>query len=182
MLNVTLPNGSVVPAAFTSEARLAAFFGAGTGYLRMNGKAMFEIFANVGMILNPGSSYGVHWPPDALAFLLGRPARRTIAKDTRVMLGTPAKYPDALIDRLRALLLPDPHVEEAWLALAAWPETQDQTWYLDIRSQAAADAVVAPLGELLKETNLDGHPLDVVVSAPGSGSGHGIRIKPIRFH
>ena len=45
ILNVQTPEGTPMPGVFTSELRLAETFGAGAGYVGMNGRVLFEIIA-----------------------------------------------------------------------------------------------------------------------------------------
>nr|WP_279589431.1 enhanced serine sensitivity protein SseB C-terminal domain-containing protein [Sphingomonas leidyi] len=181
ILNVADPQGNPIPAIFTSEARLAELFGAGSGYARLPAKTLFEMFARSGAWLNPGLAYGVLWSADDLAHLLGKPVRRTIAKETSILLGTPARRPEALIRSIVATVADSPTVQEAWLALAQWPEG-NASWYLDIRSAAEPDAIAALLRETLQSGPHEGMPVDLVVNAPGSGPGHGIRLKPGELH
>ena len=181
LLNVADPQGNPVPAIFTDETRLADIFGAGTGYARLPASALFEMFAQSGAWLNPGLAYGVLWTADDLAHLLGKPARRTITKDTNILLGTPKERPEALIRSIAATIADAPAVQEAWIALAHWPEG-GASWYLDIRSTADPDAIAALLHETLQSGPHEGMPVDLVVHAPDAGPGHGIRLKPEEFH
>ncbi len=181
LLNVADPQGNPIPAIFTGEARLAERFGAGSGYARLPAKVLFEMFAQSGAWLNPGLAYGVLWSADDLAHLLGKPVRRTIAKETKLLLGAPAKRPEALIRSIAAAVADAPTVQEAWLALAYWPEG-NASWYLDIRSTAEPDAIAALLHDILPGGPHEEMPVDLVVNAPGSGPGHGIRLKPGEGH
>jgi len=181
ILNVTGPEGSSVPAMFTDEARLAEAFGAGSGYARLPGATLIEMFAQSGAILNPGLGYGVHWSADDLAHMLGKPVRRTITKDTQILLGTPAKRPEALIQQLRAAIADASSVEQAWLALAQWPDGQ-ASWYLDLRSSADPDSVAALITDILRGGRFDGLSVDLVINAPSAEPGNGIRLKPAELH
>lgn len=181
LFNVTAPDGASVPAVFTSEARIAEIFGEGVGFMRMNGEILLEMVAQDGAFLNPGLAYGVHWTPADLACLLGRPVRRVIEEDTRVMLGTPIDRPEALIASIDGAFAGVSGIEEAWLALAEWP-TGDRGWYLDVRSALPMDEVSALLTEVYERKDPGGLPLDLIVNPPGGGAGNGIRIKPAETH
>jgi len=171
------PDGTPLPALFTSEARVAEVFGGGTGYMRFNGATLLEMVAADGAVLNPGLDYGVHWSAADLATMLGRPVRRVIDKDTNVLLGSPAAPPDALIRDLAALFREDGRIEQAWLALAHWP-TGGPAWYLDVRSNVDPEEVNAVLGEVIGRSDLEGLSLDIVINPPGGADGIGIQIKP----
>lgn len=176
--NVMLAGGEQVPAIFTSEARLTQFFGAEVGFVTMKGRPLFEMVADQGAALNPGFPYGVHWTPAQLAAMLGRPARRAVGENMAVGLGTPAEPPAALIAALQDGLDADARIEQAWLALAHWPETDELAWYLDLRSASGRDELGATIARALTGVDLAGKPLDVVVHPLGGTPGTGIRIKP----
>ena len=137
LLNVPLDDGRQAAAVFTSPQRVAEAFGE-VGYVGMEGRALFEIIRAAPAVLNPGQAYGVVWEPDSLAAMLGLPIEHVVKENTTILLGAPAEPPTALIDSLRAALSAVPQVEAAWLGLAAWPETQSQSWYLDVRTASAS--------------------------------------------
>ncbi len=181
ILNVVDQNGHSIPAVFTSQERLAECFGFGTGYLAMNGATLFEILINEGAVLNPASSYSGQWTANDLAALLGRPVRRILEKETKVLLGTPAERPEKLITMLTEAFGSDERIQAAWLALAHWPDRDDMSWYLDVRSTLAPDDIGPSIAEALANRDKFEKPVDVVVNAPSVGEGTGIRIKPVRL-
>ncbi|MDZ4111024.1 MAG: enhanced serine sensitivity protein SseB C-terminal domain-containing protein, partial [Brevundimonas sp.] len=135
LLNVPLNDGRQAAAVFTSPQRVAEAFGE-VGYIGIQGRILFEMIRATPALLNPGQSYGVVWEPDSIAAMLGLPVERVVKKDTQIMLGVPADRPTELIERLKTAFAAIPGVEAAWLALAAWPEAQTQTWYLDVRTSS----------------------------------------------
>lgn len=182
LLHVTGPDGSPVPSIFTSEARIGQVFGPATGYIRMNGETLLGIVAGSGAFLNPGLDYGVHWTAADLAVVLGRPVQRTVEKETQVLLGSPSQRPEALIAELQRVLGSDPRIEQAWLALAQWPDADGGSWYLDVRTGLGADDLNALLADLFTTADFDGRPLDLVVNPPGRDDGVGIRVAPAQTH
>lgn len=98
------------------------------------------------------------------------------------MLGSPAAPPDKLVTDLRAALSTDRRIIEAWLALAHWPEEDKSSWYLDVRTDLAGDAVQRLLAETFKRTDYAGRPLDMVINKPNEREGTGIRLIPIQTH
>ncbi|RYD54410.1 MAG: hypothetical protein EOP60_07620 [Sphingomonadales bacterium] len=182
ILNVAGPDGAPVPALFTAESRLAEIFGVGTGYVRLPATAFFEMFGQSGVFLNPGQSYAVTWSAEDLSHLLGKPVRRTVAKDTKILLGSPAQRPDALIARIRETVADAPALEEVWLALAHWPDDGQASWYLDVHSSADPDEVAELLADVLRAGPFDGKALDLIVNPPDAQPGTGIRIKPAELH
>jgi hypothetical protein len=128
------------------------------------------------MLLNAGLPYGVLWIPEDLAALLGRPVERTVEKDTRLMLGTPAQRPDELIQRLTEQFEPVEGVQAAWLALAHWPENDEMAWYFDVRSTLPIEQLRDLLGRAVEGADMAGRMLDMTVGPPGGEPGTGIPI------
>ena len=182
ILNVTLQDGSTLPAIFSSEQRVAECFGVGTGFVAMQGSILLGIVQDNGAVLNPASAYGVRWSPDDLAAMLGRPVRRTVERDTQITWGTPAHLPEPLVAALDRALKDDARVREAWLALAYWPESDDWSWYLDVRSDSPPDEISPFLADACRPELREGKPLDIVVSPGVDGTGIGIRLKPATDH
>lgn len=181
ILNVLGPEGQAVPAVFTSPERLAECFGYGTGYIATNGETLLGILMNDGAVLNPASPYGVRWAASELAALLGKPIRRVVQKNTKITLGAPFERPENLIAKLTDELDRDGRIKEAWLALAHWPEQDEWSWYLDIRSDASSDELSDTIAQALANTDKNEKPVDVVINPPSTADGNGIRIKPVRL-
>lgn len=176
LLNVPLNDGRQAVAVFTAPQRVAEAFGE-VGYLGLPGRALFEMIRAGPAILNPGQVYGVIWEPDAIASMLGLPAERTIQSDTQIMLGFPEDPPVDLIDHLKSELGAIPHVEAAWLALAAWPETGEQSWYLDVRTESTDhEQIRRALPAAIEGVDLKGRPVDMVINSPWKSDGTGISI------
>ena len=182
LLNVPAPDGVPVAAVFTSQQRIVDAFGAGTGFIQMNGATLLELVAESGAFLNPGSAYGVHWTADHLSAVLGKPTRITIQKDTQIMLGAPKERPEALLAALTRPLSADHRVREAWLALAHWPEEDRWSWYLDVRTAMSGDDVAAMLAEAFQLTSETGLTLDMRVTDENEAEGSGIRLVPTFTH
>jgi hypothetical protein len=175
-LNVPLNDGRQAAAVFSSPQRIWEAFGE-VGYLGIQGRALFEIIRTQPAVLNPGQAYGVVWEPAAMAAMLGLPMERTVQKETRIMLGVPSDPPTELIERLKIEFAAIPQVEAAWLALAVWPESQEQAWYLDVRTASAEhDPIRRILPKVVDGVDLKGHPLDLVINSVGEPDGTGISI------
>ncbi|WP_313535710.1 enhanced serine sensitivity protein SseB C-terminal domain-containing protein [Sphingomonas sp.] len=175
-------DGESYPALFTSELRVAEAFGAGTGYVQLLGKTALEIVAADGAWLNPASSYNVTWRSRDLRAILGQPVPWTAEQDTQALLGTPQETPTALIARIQAIVLPDPRIESAWLALAHWPTTNSFSWYLDIRTTAPREDIAPVFAGVCDRGVSGGRELDILFQQPGGNEGQGIRIKSQTLH
>jgi hypothetical protein len=178
LVSVTGADGAAVPATFTSQARVAEVLGPEARFVQMNGARLLEMLARDGAVLNPGLGYSVQWSAQELAGVLGGPVARTLAAGTDVLLGSPARRPEALIKDLSAVLGADRRIEAAWLALAQWPAAGESAWYLDVRTRLAPDEVNALLAGVFQRADFAGRPLDMVVKAPGGGDGVGIAVAP----
>jgi len=177
-----LPGGGQATALFTAEARVAQVFGAGAGFVGIKGQTLLELVRQSDVILNPGLGYGVRWTPADLAALLGKPQIRVVARETKIMLGTPAEIPTGLTAKLAEALNADGRVTEAWLALAHWPDTLESAWYLDIRSASSRDELADMIAAMLRGTDLGGKPMDITILSPDHPPGVGIRLKPYQTH
>lgn len=176
LMNVPLNDGRQAMAVFTSPQRVAETFG-DVGYMGIQGRILFEMIRGGPALLNPGQAYGVVWEPESMDAMLGLAVQRTVQKDTQVLLGTPAQVPTDLIQRLKSALGALPQVEAAWLALAAWPETDEQGWYLDVRSSSPDhDPIRRVLPGALDGADMHGRPLDMIINPVGKADGAGIAI------
>jgi len=175
-------DGESYPALFTSELRVAEAFGVGAGYVKLPGKTALEMVATEGAWLNPASSYSVAWSSPDLRAILGQPVPWTVEQETEVLLGIPQETPTALIARIQAIVLPDPRIESAWLALAHWPATNSFSWYLDIRTTAPREDVAPGFAGVCDGDVAGGRALDILFQPPGGNEGQGIRIKPQTLH
>jgi hypothetical protein len=178
LLNVPGPDGRPAAAVFTSQVRIVDAFGPEVGFIEMNGETLLGLVADQGVVLNPGAIYSVHWTPEQMKVVLGKPVSWTVQKETKVMLGAPAEAPEALVSQLRTVLVAEPHIQEAWLALAHWPEQDETSWYLDVRTSLSGDQVNQLLGPAFRTLTLGDRALNMIVNPPGSPAGAGIRLVP----
>jgi SseB protein C-terminal domain/SseB protein N-terminal domain len=176
LLNVPLNDGRQAAAVFTSPQRVGEIFGE-VGYMGVQGRALFELIRAQPAVLNPGQPYSVVWESESMAAMLGLPVERVVQKDTQIMLGSPADPPTELIDRLKIAFSAIQQVDAVWLALAAWPETQEQSWYLDVRATTNDhEPIRRALPTVLDGVDLKGRPLDMIIKRTEDSEGIGISI------
>jgi hypothetical protein len=178
ILSAKLADGKDLPALFTSKRRISDYFGPDKGYLQMSGRQALELVGSNGIVLNPGSAYGVVLSDKDVAAVLGKPVARTLDKATKIQLGTPAKRPDQLIARLEAIFAQDPRIKEVWLSLAVWTESGETVWYLQIVTDAPHEDIVDLLSKIGGAMDLGGYPLDSLIVEPSQVTRTGYRIKP----
>ena len=179
ILNVTADDGRIIPAVFTSPQRISETFDKVVGYVGLPGRTALEMLQANGAVLNPASAYGVAWSPEDLALILGQPVARTVERDSRV-LSVPHERPERLIAILQGFIADELRIEEAWLALARWRETEEQAWYLEIRSTNSAEDLLPLFKEIREKAKGEKLPLDVEFAKPSDEPGKGIRLKPIQ--
>ena len=108
---------------FTSEVRLPA----GTEYLILAAKALFQITRGAYLVMNPGLPYGKEFFPDEVARLLDgtifEPRERYVAQMAmQVLIGQPSDYPHELVAALSRLYTKESAVKRAWVAFYHNPE------------------------------------------------------------
>jgi len=117
-------NGPFLP-IFTSRERLQEAVnqtGQTYGFVALRGKDIFPILAEnpPTAILNPGAAYGKELTADEICRIadgsIAKTESKVIQKETKVLLGQPAKHPTELIAALQRLFAKHPTVHAAYLA------------------------------------------------------------------
>lgn len=174
LITITLDDGRTATPLFTSPQRIYETFGE-VGSVGIRGRVLFEMIRANPALLNPGQAYGVLWEPETLSGLIGLPVERVLKKATQVTLGSPADPPHDLVQRLRTALSAVPQVQAAWLALAVWPDTQEEAWYLDVRTASPDhESIRRALPPAVEDADMQGRFLDMVINPTGQGEGIGI--------
>lgn len=93
-----------------------------------------------------------------------------IQTETSVMLGHPARRPEALLAALRRELSARPGVTGAWLKLALRADEPSQTWMLGVETSGAWTDVQQALGRAIRLDDLEGKPLDAMQVGSSSTS------------
>lgn len=176
LITITLDDGRTATPLFTSPHRIYETFGE-VGSVGIQGRVLFEMIRANPAWLNPGHAYGVLWEPETLSGLIGLPVERVLKEATQITLGNPADPPHDLVQRLRTALAAVPQVQAAWLALAMWPGTQEQAWYLDVRTSSADhEPIRRALPAAVEGADMQGRYLDMVINPAGQAEGIGIPI------
>ena len=124
------PSGPITP-IFSARERVEHVVretGQVNGFVALEGSAVFGMLAQQprDAILNPGFPYGKQFTPEEIGRLaegtVFEPERRETAQPTRVLLGQPAVYPQALVDALVRLFAGRTSVEAAYLAQIHFPD------------------------------------------------------------
>ncbi|HVG08001.1 MAG TPA: enhanced serine sensitivity protein SseB C-terminal domain-containing protein [Thermoanaerobaculia bacterium] len=128
---------------FSSLPRLQAALEDERSYLRMAARNFLELTRGADIMLNPGSEYGKEFVASEIAGLLdgsifGPESQHVVERDTEVLLGEPARYPQALVEALQRLYPRLPMVKAAWLTQIFNPD-RDESAGLLIAIEATGD-------------------------------------------
>jgi len=120
--NWTTQEGKPIIPFFTSiDALHRAGVTAGM-YLSLSARAFFETTRGAQLVLNPRSPYGKEFFPNEIEALLATgtnetPVSHVLRRETQVLLGQPANYPNALVASLKKFFATRDQVKAAYLAL-----------------------------------------------------------------
>lgn len=145
-------------------------------YLAAKGADLLGFAKGAPLVLNPFSDYGKDLlsaeVDDLLKGILLKPNHQTITykKDTRVLLGQPAEYPEKMVKALSSLFADIPAIKKAYLAMKHEPDS-DQTANLIIAldMEALDQGVINQTGEMAYQYMDPNDFLDLMVIEPGTG-------------
>jgi len=128
---VTLEDGRIP--VFTSKNRIfdKGVINDQVPFMAMKGTDLFNLAKGAKFILNPYSDYGKELLAEEVANMLdgtvleAKHKQITIEKETQVLLGQPAVYPQKVVDSLRTLFLTKPVVKAAYLGWIHDPASAD---------------------------------------------------------
>ena len=168
-------DGKTYLPVFTSLLRLEAVLPEKATYLRMNARKLLKLTQGATLLLNPGSAYGKEiTPAEALSIADGsiwQPENsRTVAHNTQVLLGQPARYPTELAVALARFFKAKKQVKRAWLAHFHDP-SRDEKAHTLVAIEAAGDfaALSAETGIVARNITVPDPPVDIV-AITGEGS------------
>ncbi len=164
---VTMQGVQYIP-VFTSLPRLEAWINTPVLYIRLNALDFIRLTDAAPLALNLGSDYGkTITAPEAASILDGtlwKPqGAYTVQQDTKVLLGQPAVYPTALVERLTRYFQTRPQVTRAWFCLigTAGPPAESHI-LVGIEARDDYNAVLAELGIVLNDVPVPNPPVDMI--------------------
>ncbi len=105
-------------------------------YLAVKGEDLFNFTEGSTLLLNPYSDFNKELLPNEIQELLsgrifhGLTGNMTVKKDTRIVIGQPAKYPSEIANALSQLFADEPSVRAAYLGLIKYPDMGEQPRYV----------------------------------------------------
>jgi hypothetical protein len=141
---------------FTSLQRLEEFIRSDSNYLQMRGRAFFEITRGANVLLNPNQEYGKEFLPQEIEQMLNgsifQPSKTyTAQKDTKVLIGQPAVYPQELVKVLAAYFAKNPLVNKTYLALMSNPEEEKPHLLIAIDGKGDWQKIIGDAGAIASE-------------------------------
>ena len=114
-------NGNDCLPVFSSLPCLQRFIDREVNYVAINARDFMDITRGARLLMNPGSDYGKELLPNEIASILDgsiwQPqSTYTAERDTQVLLGQPARYPEELVEVLRRVFGKHDAVRAAYLA------------------------------------------------------------------
>ncbi|WP_033575656.1 enhanced serine sensitivity protein SseB [Dickeya chrysanthemi] len=161
------PDGAPVVPFFSSLDALQRSIQSEESYLALPARTLFEITRGATLFLNPKSDYGKEFLPHEVEQLLAgglsrEPEQRVVEKDTRVLLGQPAHYPDNMVASLTLLLAKHGNVNKAYLALMHNPSLDEKPHLIiGIDADGDGEKVMKEAGNVAGDTSPDGEPVDI---------------------
>lgn len=122
---------------FTSTERIfdKGIINEQVNYIAIKGEDLFNLTKGATFLLNPYSDYGKELIPNEIENLLSgnifhnHTRSFVVDKDTRVLIGSPAKYPTEIVNALIQLFESERSVEAAYLAFIQLPEKNEPAHY-----------------------------------------------------
>jgi hypothetical protein len=106
-------DGEKHAAVFSSPARMAALFPDGVDYVCLQGRALATAAPGLGVVVNPGSEVGAVLEAHEVAALEDAPP----PPEPWLLVGAPAKEPEALVEAIRGLAAGEPAIRAAYRGL-----------------------------------------------------------------
>jgi hypothetical protein len=157
---------TVIP-FFTSQERLRAFIQGEARYLGLKAKALLTLTKGAMLVLNPGSEYGKEFAPEEVAAILDGTIWQQLSgpvvvpKETRVMVGQPARYPTEFVEALCLYFKSVPEVRKAYLAHYGQADEKAHT-LIAIEMDGDWEDVSAGVGKVAGESEIPDPPVDVM--------------------
>jgi len=119
-------NGQQYLPVFSSLPRLQAMLQSEALFVQINALELLKLTRGADVILNPGAEYGKLFPKEEIAAIIDgtiwQPTEHSTEKETEIMIGQPANYPQELVDTLARYFKTRPEVTRAYLAHFYNPE------------------------------------------------------------
>lgn len=160
---------------FSSLIRLQSFVREEVTYMAMNVRQFMEITRGAELLLNPGAEFGKEFTKEEVSALLDgtmwKPSESYRAEEeTQVLIGQPAKHPDALVSALARLFKQMKEVKRAYLAHFCNPSRGEEPHTLvGIETSGKWEDVAAKAGIVARNIEVPDPPVDFLQITGKSG-------------
>ncbi len=172
---VGIENVQYIP-IFTSLPRLQTWISTPVRYFRVNALEFIRWTNAAPLALNLGSQFGkTITAAEAASILDGTiwepQGAYKVERDTKVLLGQPAEYPTALVERLTRYFQTKPQVTRAWFCLmgTAGPPAESHT-LVGVQVRGDYNAILSEMSIVLNDVAVPNPPVDMM---PVTGDGGG---------
>jgi len=177
-------DGTTALPFFTSLEILQKSIDHQVNYICLPARVLFEMTEGTPLVLNPFSEFGKDFTPEEVRGLLsgeipgGHAEKKTIEKDTNILLGQPKHYPSKLVESLTTLFAADPAIKKAYLAQMYNPSEPDVKPHLVIGLQVEPptgfEASLKKIGPVANASLPEGDVVDFILIGPDAKSGSGV--------
>lgn len=160
---------------FSSVPRLQAVITGEVAYLGMNALDFLKMTMGSALILNPGSDYGKEITPQEAASIIDgsiwQPTETYVTeKETRVLIGQPANYPNELVEALTRFFKTRKQVKRAWVAHFSNPDRDEKPHTLiALEVSEGLEEVISEAGIVARDVNIPDPPVDFVTISGRGG-------------
>ncbi|MCC4609202.1 enhanced serine sensitivity protein SseB C-terminal domain-containing protein [Xanthomonas campestris pv. zinniae] len=167
LVNFEKSDGAPFIPFFTSLEALRSVLRDESRYVAMPSRSFFEITRGATLVLNPGVSYGKEFFPREIDALLTAGVnhiadQRVVEKETKVILGQPAKYPIRMVGSLSKLFGKHPNVRAAYLCLMHDPAASSApTLLVGIEGDGELGVAIREAGAIAVDTVPSGEMVDL---------------------
>jgi hypothetical protein len=143
-------------------------------YLSLPARSLFELTKGATLMLNPKSDYGKEFFPQEIEALLSEglnrvPEQRVTKKETKVLLGQPAKFPTEMVNALTSFFSRNAKVKAAYLALMHDTSvTEKPSLVIGISAEGNVEQIVKEAGVVAGDTAPPGEAVDIMVVTDGA--------------
>jgi len=136
-------------------------------YMELPARALFETTQGAALVLNPSLEYGKEFYADEIEALLSdgvnRVAdQRVMEKETQILLGQPAEYPDKMVSALVTLFSRRENVKAAYLALMHDPSCDDKPHLVvGVDADNEIESIIREAGAVAADTSPNGQSVDL---------------------
>ena len=159
-------NGNSWLPIFSSLQRLQQAIRSNASYLQLKGRDFFGITRGAHVILNPGFEFGKELLPEEITRMLDgsifRPTQTYVAeKETKVLVGQPAKYPHKLVSALSEYFATNLSIKRAYLVQFYNPEAGEKPHLLiGIDANENREKILGDAGLIASEVMGKDEPVD----------------------